>query len=99
MLDIQQLDGFDWDDGNSNKNWILHQVSDSECEEVFLNVPTLLADDGRHSQSEKRYLLLGRTNAGRKLLVAFTVRHTKIRVISARDMNRKEKNAYAEVDS
>ncbi len=99
MLDIQHVDGFDWDEGNIDKNWLTHQVSDSECEQLFFNVPILLADDEKHSRTEQRFYVLGRTNADRRLFVAFTVRENKIRVISARDMNYKERDAYAKADS
>ncbi len=99
MLDIYSVDGFDWDDGNLDKNWIKHQVSNSECEELFFNLPLLLADDEKHSQEEKRYYVLGQTNARRWLFIAFTVKENKIRVISARDMNRKEEKVYAKANS
>ena len=99
MLDIHSIDGFDWDDGNIDKNWISHQVSNAECEEIFFNLPLLLADDTKHSQDEKRYYVLGQTNGRRWLFIAFTVREHKIRVISARDMNRKEESIYAKANS
>jgi uncharacterized DUF497 family protein len=99
MFDIQNIDGFDWDDGNIDKNWIIQRVSNSECEEVFFNLPLLLADDKKHSQDEKRYYVLGQTNARRRLFIAFTVREKKIRVISARDMNQKEGSVYAKSNS
>lgn len=95
MLDVQSIDGFDWDEGNIDKNWIKHQVSNSECEELFFNLPLLLADDKRHSREEIRYYALGQTNINRWLFIAFTIRDNKIRVISARDMNLKERNIYA----
>jgi len=99
MLDIHSLTGFDWDAGNSHKNWIKHHVSNSECEEVFFNVPLLLADGQKHSQKEKRYYALGQTNANRRLFIAFTVRENKIRVISARDMSQKERDVYTKANS
>ena len=99
MIDLSGLDGFQWDEGNRTKNWKKHQVSPSECEEVFFNLPLLLADDVPHSQVEKRYYVLGQTNSKRKLFIAFTIRTNKIRVISARDMSRKERQAYAKTDS
>lgn len=98
MLEIDHLKGFDWDEGNIDKNWIKHRVSNSECEEVFFNLPLLLADDTKHSQAEKRYYVLGQTNASRFLFIAFTVRENKIRVISARDMKRKEEKTYAKAN-
>lgn len=88
--------GFEWDDGNSDKNWIQHRVSNSECEEVFFNLPLVVADDRKHAAAEKRYYALGRTDAQRPLFVAFTIRKNLIRVISARDMNDKEIRKYHE---
>ena len=99
MIDLSKINKFDWDDGNQFKNWISHQVSTTECEEVFFNLPLLLANDAPHSQAEKRYYVLGQTNAGRQLFIAFTVRTNKIRVVSARDMSRKERQKYAETNS
>ncbi len=85
---------FDWDDGNSEKSWARHSVRPSECEELFGEQPLLLAEDLSHSQREPRFLALGKTRAGRRLLVVFTVRLRRLRVISARDMSRKERSAY-----
>ena len=93
-VDLSQCTGFQWDEGNAGKNWDLHQVSDSESEQVFFNQPRMMKRDLRHSQREPRFYLLGRTDAGRALFVSFTVRGDQIRVISARDMNRKERRKY-----
>ena len=87
--------GFDWDESNIHKNWDKHQVTWWECEEALLGEPLLLQDDTKHSKSERRYYALGVTAEGRELFVAFTVRRGRIRVISARDMSRKERRAYA----
>ncbi len=86
--------GFDWDQVNLLKNWEKHAVAFWECEEVFFNQPLLLADDSRHSGEEQRFFALGKTDAERTLFLAFTVRRKKIRVISARDMSRKERREY-----
>ena len=99
MLDIDSLDGFEWDEGNLTKNWDRRQVSSAECEEVFLNVPLVLADDVMHSAHEARYYALGQTNNGRLLFIAFTVRATRIRVISARLMSGKERRVYDQASS
>jgi len=88
--------GFNWDDGNSEKNWILHQVSKNECEQVFFNAPIVVGDDVLHSQSEKRWFLLGKTDKNRLLFLVFTVRENLIRIISARDMSKKERRIYYE---
>lgn len=96
MKDIfSKCRGFQWDDGNSDKNWYLHQVTNRECEELFFNRPFMVRSDLEHSESEERYYALGRTNRDRWLFVAFAVRAELVRVISARDMNRRETRIYA----
>ncbi len=96
---MENLTGFDWDDGNRDKNWIKHKVSNSECEEIFFNLPLLVEADAKHSIFEKRYYVLGQTNQSRFLFVIFTERNQKIRVISARDMNRKERSIYEKANT
>ena len=93
MKSFGEWAGFDWDAGNRGKN-AKHRVSDDECEEVFFNLPLLLHPDEAHSQQEDRYHVLGQTHAGRRLFIAFTMRGTQIRVISARHMTRNERRAY-----
>ena len=96
MLDLSRFVGFEWDDGNDTKNWAKHGVGREECEQVFFHQPLLLLPDDAHSQTEPRYYLLGRTDAGRKLFVVFTPRRDLVRVISARDMNRSERVRYGQ---
>lgn len=91
---VGQCHGFQWDSANTEKNWINHQVSCIETEEVFFNEPILLQEDEKHSQQEMRYFVLGKTNTNRKLMIVFTIRKNLIRVISARDMSKKERNIY-----
>ncbi len=86
--------GFEWDRSNILKNWEKHQVSHVECEEIFFKQPLVTGTDESHSVSENRYYALGETDAGRLLFVVFTARKDRIRVISARDMSRKERQAY-----
>ena len=86
--------GFEWDKGNIDKNWIKHKVSFSECEQIFFNRPLLIQDDILHSESEERYYALGKTDINRFLFVVFTIRNNIIRVISTRDMSRKERRMY-----
>ncbi len=93
---FQKVEGFQWDEGNIDKNWLKHKVLHLECEQIFFNKPLIVVDDKEHSDQEKRWFALGRTNANRKLFVAFTTRSNNIRVISARDMNKKEKRVYNE---
>ncbi|RPJ22216.1 MAG: BrnT family toxin [Chloroflexi bacterium] len=99
MIDLSHITGFDWDESNREKNWEKHGVLASECEEVFFNLPLLLQPDSAHSQKELRYYVLGHTAAGRSLFIVFTIREDKIRVISARDMSKKERSIYEQVNS
>ncbi|MDA3899399.1 MAG: BrnT family toxin [Spirochaetes bacterium] len=93
-FDISHIIGFDWDKGNIQKSWERHQVSIGESEEVFFNEPFYIFDDEKHSNSESRYYVLGETNKSRYLFIVFTIRKSRIRIISSRDMNRKEKTVY-----
>jgi uncharacterized protein len=99
MLDFEALSGFDWDAGNLDKNWQKHAVTTGECEQVFFNLPTLFQPDPAHSKTEPRYFLLGQTDSGRRLFIVFTTRSDKIRIISARDMSRKEQEIYERTNS
>jgi uncharacterized DUF497 family protein len=95
MIDLTKITGFDWDDGNARKNK-KHEVSTAESEQVFFNGPLLLLADAKHSDWESRFHALGKSDQGRLLHIAFTLREaeTKIQVISARDMHRKERLIY-----
>ncbi|HEX9757095.1 MAG TPA: BrnT family toxin [Nitrospiria bacterium] len=86
--------GFEWDKHNSEKIWQKHRVTPSECEEGFFNRPLIVKDDTKHSEKESRYYSLGHSDSGRLLFNVFTVRRDKIRVISARNVNHKERKVY-----
>jgi uncharacterized protein len=85
---------FVWDKGNSHKSWSKHTVSNEECEEVFFDENKKILKDKRHSGDEKRFILLGNTKRERLLFLVFTLHKGKIRIISARDLNRKERPLY-----
>lgn len=94
---IKQCVGFDWDEGNQNKNLNKHSIAHSECEQVFFNEPLLMFEDNKHSQIERRMYVLGKTDNHKKLFVAFTIRNKLIRVISARSMSKKERSIYEQI--
>jgi hypothetical protein len=96
MIDLDHIAGFDWDAGNSRKSADKHDVSQAGAESVFFNEPLIVAEDAKHSEREPRLHGLGRTAQHRLLHITFTLRKngTMIRVISARDMHRKERRAY-----
>jgi uncharacterized DUF497 family protein len=91
---LDSCTGFEWDESNVHKNWEPHQVTPQEAEDVFFNLPLVVRSDTAHSRREKRYYALGQTSTGRRLFVAFTVRKSLVRVISVRDMNRRESEIY-----
>jgi len=91
-----QFSGFQWDEGNIDKNLITHHVENWECEQAFFNRPLFVLDDPTHSAFEKRWAAFGKTDADRLLVVIFTERDNLIRVISARDMNKRERKFFDE---
>lgn len=91
---LSNVEGFQWDLGNSGKSVERHGVTRSEAEEAFFNRPVVVVDDSRHSVNERRFALHGVTNEDRSLTVIFTIRGALVRVISARDMSRKERREY-----
>lgn len=93
-MSAPDFEGFDWGGGNAEKNWKRHGVTPLEAEQVFFNTPLLWGDDQGHSGTERRFYALGQTNDGRELFVAFTMRGRHLRVVSARDMSRKERRVY-----
>ena len=96
---IAACDGFEWDAGNLFKAWMGHRVLPDECHEAFANWPRLAGVDEMHSGKEPRFLFYGRTNRGRFLMIVFTFRGNKIRVISPRDMSKRERTRYNEANT
>ncbi len=87
---------FEWDEGNKGKNLKKHGVTDGESEEAFFDIGKKIFKDILHSGTEKRYILLGQTKQKKILFIVFTKRKSKIRIISSRPLNRKEKHLYEE---
>jgi uncharacterized DUF497 family protein len=101
MIDFDLIEGFDRDDGNHRKSLDRHGVSQEECQQVFIDPRLLILTDDKHSGAKDRYHAYGQSATGRLLLVSFTLRRNRslLRVISARDMSRKEKDRYAEEEA
>ena len=95
MANLTDITGFDWDEGNARKNE-KHNVSMAESEQVFFNAPLLVLEDSKHSNQEPRFHALGKSDENRLLHITFTLRQAgeKIRIISARDMHKKERAIY-----
>jgi len=88
-----EFTGFEWDAGNREKN-LKHGVQASECEQVFFNQPLVILGDPKHSVAEDRFAAFGQTDQGRRLIVVYTQRASLLRVISAREMSRRERQFY-----
>lgn len=95
MKTIKDLVEFEWDKGNIGKNK-KHGVEDKEAEEVFLDDKKIVFRDSLHSKLEERFIIIGKTKHGRLLYVAYTKRDGKLRIISARSVNKKEVYIYEE---
>lgn len=95
-FDPSEIEGFEWDHGNL-EHIKKHKVDYKECEEGFSNKPLIVNEDETHSQIEERYRVYGQTNKNRLLSMIFTMRGNKIRIISARDQNRKERKEFREI--
>ncbi|MBI2641643.1 BrnT family toxin [Candidatus Roizmanbacteria bacterium] len=96
MVILKEPVEFEWNKGNIGKNLKKHSVTDKEAEEVFECARKFIFKDEKHSLGERRYMIWGITRRGRKLTVFFTLREEKVRIISARDMSRKERREYEE---
>ena len=86
---------FEWDEGNIDKN-LKHHVTNKEAEECFFDSKKKIFKDKLHSKGEERLRIVGKTKEGRLLFIAFTIRNKRIRIISARDINKKEVKLYEE---
>ncbi len=96
---FENVEGFDWNQANINKNLVKHNVDWKEAEEVFDNQPIIVAEDPKHSLLEQRYSARGKTNNNRKLTIIFTIRNNSVRIISARDQNRGERSQYEKAEA
>ncbi len=94
MEELLRCTGFERDDANTTPLAERHGVSPAACEQVLLNRPLLTGTDEKHSQTEPRYYGLGQTDLGRLLFVVVTVRGDFLRIVTARDMSRRERRIY-----
>jgi uncharacterized DUF497 family protein len=100
VVKLPSVLSFEWDKGNEQKNWIKHKVTEEEAEEPFFTDDYLILEDESHSsKQEERYILLGKTNQEKMLFIVFTIRGERIRIISARDADKKEVLFYEKVIS
>jgi len=94
MRGLPNPTGFEWDKGNADKNSKKHRVGNKEAEEIFEDKGLKILKDLKHSQKEERFFAYGITKKKRRLHIVFTIRNQRLRIISARDQNRKERKFY-----
>lgn len=94
LIDLSKITGFEWDKGNLDKSYKKHGITHKEAEELFLDENVFLVEDIKHSQKEERFIAIGNTNQKGFLFSGFRVRNNKIRIVSARKANKKERRRY-----
>ncbi|MBD2022331.1 BrnT family toxin [Leptolyngbya sp. FACHB-36] len=87
---------FEWDENKAARNLSKHGVSFEEAKTVFDDPLYVDFYDPDHSHEEERYLIVGKSNRGRLLILSYTERENSIRLISAREVTRVEREAYEE---
>lgn len=96
MVDLSKITQFEWDKGNIDKSYRKHGISANETEQVFTDEDVQIERDIKHQEKEERYIAIGKNASDKILFIVFTVRRHKIRVISARIANQKERRLYEE---
>jgi len=94
---FKNIQGFNWDSSNINKNQLKRGVSWQEAEATFRNRPIIILEDSIHSNTKNRYTLYGKSDNNRKLTIIFTIRENNFRIISARDQSKSERRIYDQV--
>lgn len=94
MIDLSRLKSFEWDKGNLDKSYKKHGITPKEAEELFIDPDVILLDDIRHSQKEERFAAIGKITSGKVIFTVFTVRKDRIRIVSTRAANQKERRKY-----
>ncbi len=87
---------FEWDTGKAAANLAKHGISFGEASTVFQDPLSVTVPDPRHSRSEERFAILGRSTRGRLLAVFHTEGDQRVRIISARQPTRFEREVYEE---
>ena len=87
---------FEWDESKAEENERKHEVSFEEAKTVFNDPFSITIYDPDHSENEDRYLDLGLSSRGRVLVVSYTERGENIRLISSREVTRRERGIYGE---
>ncbi|PIP88365.1 hypothetical protein COW80_00680 [Candidatus Beckwithbacteria bacterium CG22_combo_CG10-13_8_21_14_all_01_47_9] len=97
MVSLPKLIIFDWNKGNLDKSYLKHGITQRQAEEAYLDEKLILIEDIKHSQKEKRHIVIGKDNERKILFTVFTKRGRKIRIISARVANKKERRTYEKI--
>ena len=87
---------FEWDKTKAEANLLKHEVSFDEAKTVFNDPLYIDFYDPDHSDREDRYIIIGESQQSRLLIVSYTEREHKTRLISAREATRREREYYEE---
>lgn len=87
---------FEWDKNKADKNIGKHRISFDEAKTIFDDPLYVDFYDVDHSAEEERYLIVGKSNRGKLLIVSYAERQDSVRIISAREVTRSEREAYEE---
>lgn len=93
MQYLMQAEAFEWDDAKAALNWRNHGVSFEMARDVFKDIFAIEWTDDRHGNAEERFVTVGMVE-GRLLFVAYTLRDERIRIISAREAEPRERRRY-----
>lgn len=85
---------FEWDEDKAEANLRKHAVSFTDAMSVFADPLALTGYDPDHSEDEDRYITMGTSADGRLIIVSHTDRGDVVRIISAREANRRERKDY-----
>jgi len=85
---------FEWDDEKAASNLVKHGISFDDAKTVFADDAAFIRPDDKHSQTEERFFIIGLASIGHVLIVYFTKRGEKIRLISSRRANENEREKY-----
>jgi uncharacterized protein len=85
---------FEWDEGKEKSNFRKHRVTFAEGESIFYDPYSLTIPDPDHSIEENRFIDIGISNKNRLLVVVYTEREDRIRIISVRKATKPEREMY-----
>ena len=87
---------FEWNDKKAESNLKKHSISFDEAKSVFYDDLARVKNDPDHSIIDSRYIIQGLSNSNKLLVISFTERGDRIRIINARKATKYERKQYEE---